>query len=266
MKRVTIFILLISLLLTGCRQAPQVEVSEEESLTSSVTKEDEQQNPLPSEETASSYQQEYEDPQPEETTESVDIPETTQQQTYHSEEQAESKTEATETVDEQTEVDNPPATEAPPKQEVQETQPTTESPSQTVVEPTESEPVTSSQPVTEPEPKPTEETEPEPEPTEETNPEQTQETEAETEPADQFEIGTWISFAKSYAQSIGLNLDSTAVDCWDNPITAGAHCIYLERDICSRLDRYNRDEDITDVWIWAVEIGNGCYDLYIGYA
>ena len=52
----------------------------------------------------------------------------------------------------------------------------------------------------------------------------------------------------------------------DNPITAGAHCIYLERDICSRLDRYNRDDDITDVWIWAVEIGNGCYDLYIGYA
>ncbi len=43
----------------------------------------------------------------------------------------------------------------------------------------------------------------------------------------------------------------TAVDCWDNPITAGAYSACLDRDIESRLDRYSRDEDITDVWIWA---------------
>lgn len=91
------------------------------------------------------------------------------------------------------------------------------------------------------------------------------ETEPEEDP-EPFDIASWVSFAKSYAQSIGLNLDSTAVDCWDNPITAGSHCIYLERDICNRLNRYNADEDITDVWIWAVDVGNGCYDLYIGYA
>ena len=69
-----------------------------------------------------------------------------------------------------------------------------------------------------------------------------------------------------YAVSIGLILDSEAVDCWDNPIRAGAHCIYLERDIQSRLNRYTKDEDITDVWIWAENIGNNCYEIYIGYA
>ena len=88
----------------------------------------------------------------------------------------------------------------------------------------------------------------------------------ETQPEPEFEISYWITFAKTYAQSIGLNLDTAAVDCWDNPITAGAHCIYLERDIKNRLNRYNADEDITDVWIWEVDLGNGSYDLYIGYA
>ena len=88
----------------------------------------------------------------------------------------------------------------------------------------------------------------------------------ETQPEPEFEISYWITFAKDYAKSLGLNLDAAAVDCWDNPITAGSHCIYLERDIKNRLNRYNKDEDITDVWIWAVDLGNGSYDLYIGYA
>ena len=52
----------------------------------------------------------------------------------------------------------------------------------------------------------------------------------------------------------------------DNPIRAGAHCIYLERDIKNRLNRYAKDEDITDVWIWAEHSGNDCYDIYVGYA
>ncbi len=81
-----------------------------------------------------------------------------------------------------------------------------------------------------------------------------------------FDIYYWITFAKEYAVSIGLTLDSTAVDCWDNPIRSGAHCIYLERDIQSRLNRYSKDEDITDVWIWAEATSNDCYDIYIGYA
>lgn len=31
-----------------------------------------------------------------------------------------------------------------------------------------------------------------------------------------------MSYANSYAQSIGLELDSTATECWDNPITANS--------------------------------------------
>ena len=85
-----------------------------------------------------------------------------------------------------------------------------------------------------------------------------------TEPA--FDIQTWIDYAKAYAESIGLRLESSAVDCWDNPISAGAHCSYPERDIQSRLNRYARHEDITDVWIWAEARSDGKYDLYIGYA
>lgn len=95
-------------------------------------------------------------------------------------------------------------------------------------------------------------------------PPETEETTSETET--DFDIDYWISFAKGYAQSVGLLLGSEAVYCWDNPIRAGAHCKYLERDIHSRLERYKADEEITAVWIWAEEISDGLYDIYIGYA
>ena len=87
-----------------------------------------------------------------------------------------------------------------------------------------------------------------------------------TEKPAPFDIDYWITYARNYAEGNGLVLIDTAVDCWDNPIRAGAHCIYLERDIQSRLSRYAKDEDITDVWIWAETTGNDCYDIYIGYA
>lgn len=90
---------------------------------------------------------------------------------------------------------------------------------------------------------------------------------ADSEPAEPaFSIDHWISYAQEYAKTVGLNLDSTAVDCWDNPITAGAHCTCLERDIQSRLNRYDKDETILDVWVWAESRSDGSYDLYIGYA
>ncbi len=95
-------------------------------------------------------------------------------------------------------------------------------------------------------------------------PPETEETPSETE--SNFDIAYWISFAKNYAESAGLALDSEAVYCWDNPIRAGAHCEYLARDIHSRLDRYGADEEITAVWIWAEELSDGIYDIYIGYA
>ena len=103
-----------------------------------------------------------------------------------------------------------------------------------------------------PETKPVAETQPEPE--------------SEPEPEQVFDINTWISFAKGYAQSVGLVLNPEAVDCWDNPTDANARSIYLERDLSGRLNRYAKDKDITDVWIWYEDLGGGEYLIYIGYA
>lgn len=89
-------------------------------------------------------------------------------------------------------------------------------------------------------------------------------TEPEPEPA--FDIDYWISYAKSTAVSLGLTLDNSATDCWDNPITAKPTCIYLERDINSRLNRYAKDGEITAVWIWYECVGTSSYLIYIGYA
>ena len=86
------------------------------------------------------------------------------------------------------------------------------------------------------------------------------------EPKPVFDINAWISFAKGYAQSVGLVLNPEVVDCWDNPTDANARSIYLERDLSGRLNRYARDEDITDVWIWYDDLGGGEYLIYIGYA
>ena len=88
--------------------------------------------------------------------------------------------------------------------------------------------------------------------------------EIELEPS--FDINYWISYAQGVAVSKGLTLESSAVDCWDNPITANPDCIYLERDINSRMSRYAKDEDITDVWIWYECVGTNSYLIYVGYA
>lgn len=110
---------------------------------------------------------------------------------------------------------------------------------------------------------PTEKEQPTPPATEESTPPEPPKEEP-TEPV--FDIDYWISFAKSYAESIGLALDSGAVYCWDNPIAAGVKCKYTERDIRGYLDRYAKDGDITDVWIWYEQTGSGSYEIYIGYA
>ena len=110
---------------------------------------------------------------------------------------------------------------------------------------------------------PTEKEQPTPPATEESTPPEPPKEEL-TEPV--FDIDYWISFAKSYAESIGLVLDSGAVYCWDNPIAAGVKCKYTERDIRGYLDRYAKDADITDVWIWYEQTGTGSFEVYIGYA
>ena len=100
-----------------------------------------------------------------------------------------------------------------------------------------------------------------------TEPEYSALSQKEQEPAEPaFDIDYWINFAQSCAESVGLMLDSEAVYCWDNPIAAGTDCKYTERDIEGYLNRYAKDPDITDVWIWYEQTGTGSFEVYIGYA
>lgn len=130
-------------------------------------------------------------------------------------------------------------------------------------------PAAQTQPTAPPEPEPSKPTEPapqEPDPIP-TEPEPIPTEPKPTQPAQpEFDVSDWVSYAQSYAQSIGLELDSEAVSCWDNPIIASANSKYLERDLCGMLDKYSRDADITAVWIWAEPRTDTSWDIYIGYA
>ena len=108
--------------------------------------------------------------------------------------------------------------------------------------------------------------EPEPEPPVEdaSEPPATVPTEPAPEPV--FDVGYWVDFAKAYAESVGLELDSEAVSCWDNPTIASSASRYLKRDLCGLLNKYSRDADITVVWIWAEPRTESSWDIYIGYA
>lgn len=86
------------------------------------------------------------------------------------------------------------------------------------------------------------------------------------EQIEEFDINYWIFYAQNYAQSIGLTLDETATECWDNPISANANNKNIGDDIESRLNRYKNIEGFTSVWIWAEKISDAQYELYIGYA
>ena len=84
-------------------------------------------------------------------------------------------------------------------------------------------------------------------------------------PNQTFDVSEYVSYAKSYAQSIGLELDSTATECWDNPITANSRRTGIKDDIKSRLNRYKNVEGFTAVWIWAEKVSDTEYEIYIGY-
>ena len=86
------------------------------------------------------------------------------------------------------------------------------------------------------------------------------------EQIEEFDINYWISYAQNYAQSIGLTLDETATECWDNPISANVNNNNIGIDVESRLNRYKNVEGFTSVWIWAEKIADTQYELYIGYA
>ena len=219
--------------------------------------------------------------EPESEIEETSSPETETAKTedsFSQEVSAETNTDSTDPVDEVTKKSSEPITteiaevepkpdEAPSSQAVNDPPPDKhEEKGSGTPEPEAPQPQTET-PATE-ESKPVEKPEPDPEPQETSVPESEPQpkSKSEPEPVQSFDIEYWISYAKSVATSKGLVLESSAVDCWDNPITANPDCIYLERDISGYLSRYAADEDITDVWIWYECIGENKYLIYIGYA
>ena len=120
------------------------------------------------------------------------------------------------------------------------------------------------------EPKQDTHTQTEPPKSEKSEPEITTNTVSEVttavEQIEEFDISHWISYAQIYAQSIGLTLDETVTECWDNPISANANNKNIGSDIEGRLNRYKNIEGFTFVWIWAEKISDTQYELYIGYA
>ena len=120
------------------------------------------------------------------------------------------------------------------------------------------------------EPKQDTHTQTEPPKSEKSEPEITTNTVSEAtkavEQIEEFDISYWISYAQNYAKSIGLTLDETDTECWDNPISANANNENIGTDIEGRLNRYKNVEGFTSVWIWAEKISDTQYELYIGYA
>ena len=93
---------------------------------------------------------------------------------------------------------------------------------------------------------------------------------AEEKPAPQpeekvFDMDYWLGYAKDYAVGIGLRLDENAADSWDTPIrcsskTEDVLAAYIRDD----LTYYKNEEGCTAVWIWAEQVGDGQYELFIG--
>ena len=80
-----------------------------------------------------------------------------------------------------------------------------------------------------------------------------------------FDMDYWLAYAKDYAVSIGLVLDPAAAGTWDMPIrcsskTEDVLAAYIRDDLAY----YKDQEGCTAVWIWAEQVGDGQYELFIG--
>lgn len=80
-----------------------------------------------------------------------------------------------------------------------------------------------------------------------------------------FDVSVYVTYANEYAKSIGLVIDPSATECWDNPISANAGKTSIKADIKSRLDRYKKIEGFSAVYIWTEKISDDAYNIYIGY-
>ena len=80
-----------------------------------------------------------------------------------------------------------------------------------------------------------------------------------------FDMDYWLDYAKDCAVGIGLRLDENAADSWDTPIRCSSKTEdVLERYIQDDLLYYKNEEGCTAVWIWAEQVGDGQYELFIG--
>ena len=80
-----------------------------------------------------------------------------------------------------------------------------------------------------------------------------------------FDMDYWLGYAKDYAVGIGLRLDENATDSWDTPIRCSSKtedilAAYIQDD----LSYYKNEEGCMAVWIWAEQVGDGQYELFIG--
>lgn len=115
----------------------------------------------------------------------------------------------------------------------------------------------------------TEEVATEPEPV--TNPpekeiEQEHSVEETAPPEPTVNIDFYVKYAMNFAESIGLKYDTSAIDCWDNPIAVTSSSQRVVSDIESRLSRYKNIEGFEYICIWYEEVGENEFEIYIGYA
>lgn len=80
-----------------------------------------------------------------------------------------------------------------------------------------------------------------------------------------FNMDYWLGYAKDYAVGIGLRMDENATGSWDTPIqcsskTEDVLAAYIRDD----LTYYKNEEGCTAMWIWAEQVGDGQYELFIG--
>ncbi len=80
------------------------------------------------------------------------------------------------------------------------------------------------------------------------------------------DIDFYISYTKEFAKYIDLEYDTTAIDCWDNPIAANENTDSVIADIESRLNRYKNIEGFECICIWYEKVSENRFEIYIGYA
>ena len=72
-----------------------------------------------------------------------------------------------------------------------------------------------------------------------------------------------MTYARSYAASIGVSLHPDLTESWDMPIIVSPNSKNTERTIADSLLWY-QSEGTTAVWFWWAELGSGTYEFYIG--